>query len=380
MEVEAPSTDVPVESIASSAAAVDREGRFPEEGIAALRESGLLALCMPPAFAGPGGGPLEMVQVVERVAGACASTAMVYVMHVVGAQTLVAGTEPGRDGPMADALTAIAGGQHLTTLAFSERGSRGHFWAQVSHAREDGDGIVLDADKSWATAAGRADSYVMACGAAGHDGPLETELYLVEANDPAITIPHVFDGLGLRGNASAPLDVRDLRLASERRLGPPVGGFNLMMTATLPWFALGSAACSVGIAGAALRAAADHATRARLEHLGQTLADLPTVRARLAGAAVRHMEARALVREVAGAVAAGDPAAQLGVLAVKASAAEMAIEATEAAMRIGGGAAYSKSGSLERHLRDARAASVMAPSSDVLHDFLGKALTGQELF
>jgi len=132
--------------------------------------------------------------------------------------------------------------------------------------------------------------------------------------------------------------------------------------------------------GAALRAAADHATRARLEHLGQTLAELPTVRARLAGAAIRHMEARALVREVAGAVAAGDPTAQLGVLAVKASAAEMAIEATEAAMRIGGGAAYSKAGSLERHLRDARAASVMAPSSDVLQDFLGKALTGQELF
>jgi alkylation response protein AidB-like acyl-CoA dehydrogenase len=92
------------------------------------------------------------------------------------------------------------------------------------------------------------------------------------------------------------------------------------------------------------------------------------------------MEARAFLHEVAGAVAAGDPSAQLGVLAVKASAAEMAIEVTEAAMRIGGGAAYSRSGSLERHLRDARAASVMAPSTDVLHDFLGKALTGQELF
>ncbi len=380
MAVDAPSTAVPVESIESDAASVDREGRFPEGGVAALRESGLLALCVPPAFGGPGGGPLELVSVVEQVAGACASTAMVYVMHVVAAQTLAAGTEPAEAGPKADALAAIAAGRHLTTLAYSERGSRGHFWAQVSRARRNGDGDVLDAEKSWATAAGRVDSYVMAGGAAGQDGPLETDLHLVDASDPAITIPRVFDGLGLRGNASAPLDVRGLRLAPERRLGPPGGGFNLMMTATLPWFALGSAACSVGIAGAALRAAADHATRARLEHLGQTLAELPTVRARLAGAAIRHMEARALVREVAGAVAAGDPTAQLGVLAVKASAAEMAIEATEAAMRIGGGAAYSKAGGLERHLRDARAASVMAPSSDVLHDFLGKALTGQELF
>jgi len=102
----------------------------------------------------------------------------------------------------------------------------------VSRARRNGDGVVLDADKSWATAAGRVDSYVIAGGAAGQEGPLETDLHLVDASDPAITIPRVFDGLGLRGNASAPLEVRGLRLAPERRLGPPGGGFNLMMTAT----------------------------------------------------------------------------------------------------------------------------------------------------
>jgi alkylation response protein AidB-like acyl-CoA dehydrogenase len=167
MAVEAPSTAVPVESIASHAPAVDREGRFPEEGLAALRESGLLGLCVPPSFGGQGGGPLEMVDVVEQVAGACASTAMVYVMHVVGAQTLVAGTGPDEEGPKADALGAVAAGRHLTTLAYSERGSRGHFWAQVSRARINGAGVVLDADKSWATAAGHVDSYVLACGAAG---------------------------------------------------------------------------------------------------------------------------------------------------------------------------------------------------------------------
>jgi alkylation response protein AidB-like acyl-CoA dehydrogenase len=380
MAVDASTIAVPVEAVGSSAASVDRDGRFPEEGVTALREAGLLGQLVPLDFGGAGGGPLEFVSVVEQVAAACASTAMVYVMHVVGAQTLAAGTDPGENGPKSDVLQAIASGRHLTTLAYSERGSRGHFWAQVSRPRQDGGATVLDADKSWATAAGHADSYVMACGAPGFDGPLETELYLVDARSPAIMIPQVFDGLGLRGNASAPLQVRGLPLSLERRIGRPGGGFHVMMSVTLPWFALGSAACSVGIAGAALRAATEHAVRARFEHLGQTLADLPTVRARLAAAAVRHMEARALTREVAAAVACDDPTAQLGVLAVKASAAEMAVEATEAAMRIGGGAAYSKSGSLERHLRDARAASVMAPSSDVLHDFLGKALTGQELF
>ena len=76
----------------------------------------------------------------------------------------------------------------------------------------------------------------------------------------------------------------------------------------------------------------------------------------------------------------GAPEAQLGVLALKAAAAETAIEVTDAAMRVCGGAAYSRHLPLERLFRDARAASVMAPTTDLLLDFLGKSLTGRPLF
>ncbi len=371
----------PLEEIAAGASAVDEHGRFPQEAVTALRRDGLLALGVPEAYDGPGGGPLEVVAAVEPVAAACASTGMVYVMHLVATQTLLAGTgEAENDDPIDEVLRGIARGEHLTTLAYSERGSRGHFWAQVSRARADGDEIVLHADKTWSTSAGYVDSYVVATGAPGGDDPLDTELYLVPADVPGVEVPRRFDGLGLRGNASAPLAFRGVRISSARRLGAPRSGMDLMLTATLPWFALGSAACSVGIAGAALRAAADHAAGARLEHLGATLSQVPGVRERLARAYVRHAESRAHLYEVAGQVEAGDPGAQLGVLAVKAAAAEMAIEVTDMCMRIGGGAAYSKHGPLERHLRDARAAAVMAPTTDLLHEFLGKALTGQELF
>ena len=370
-----------LEAIAAEAGAVDAEGRFPRAGIDELARAGLLGVGLPQSLGGAGGGPLEFVEVVEQVAGACASTGMVYVMHVVGAQTLLAGAgEEGATGPQREALEAMAAGRHLTTLAYSERGSRGHFWAQVSHAVEDGDGLVVDADKTWATSAGHADSYVLAVGAPNTDDPLSTELYLVSADADGVTIPAHFDGLGMRGNASAPLRVRGLRLGAQQRLGDEASGFGLMMTATLPWFTLGSAACSVGIAAAALDAAIAHATRARLDHEDASLAQIPGVRARLAYARVRLRESRALLREVAAAVARDDPSAQEGVLAVKASAAEMAIEVTDLAMRVGGGAAYSKHGPLERHLRDARAAAVMAPTTELLHDFLGKAITGQELF
>jgi len=35
---------------------------------------------------------------------------------------------------------------------------------------------------------------------------------------------------------------------------------------------------------------------------------------------------------------------------------------------------------IERNFRDARAASIMAPTTDVLYDFIGKAVAGLPLF
>ena len=57
-----------------------------------------------------------------------------------------------------------------------------------------------------------------------------------------------------------------------------------MMQVVLPWFNLGSAAVSVGVARASLDAARTHVAGTPLSHLSTTLADLPTVRAYVAKA------------------------------------------------------------------------------------------------
>jgi alkylation response protein AidB-like acyl-CoA dehydrogenase len=384
MTVEIAPRSVPMEVIRAHAVEVDREARFPDEAIAALREAGLLGLGVPEAYGGPGGTPTEIVAAVEQVAAGCASTGMVYTMHLVAAQTLLAGSSGPDDGVKGATLREIAVGAHLSTLAYSERGSRSHFWAQVSRAVQDGDdgadGVRIDADKSWVTSAGHADSYVTATGALGMAGTLETELYLVDARSDGIEVLGRFDGLGMRGNASSPVAYRGVRVAGERRLGGPGSGFDLMIGATLPWFVLCGAATSLGIAAAAIEAGTEHIAGARFEHLGSSLAEIPGVRARLAEAKIRYLQARALLYEVAHQVETSAPEAQLGVLALKAAAGEMAIDVTDEIMRACGGAAFSKHLGIERNFRDARASSVMAPTTDILRDFIGKALTGLDLF
>ncbi|KAI1697991.1 hypothetical protein Ddc_19385 [Ditylenchus destructor] len=67
--------------------------------------------------------------------------------------------------------------------------------------------------------------------------------------------------------------------------------------------------------------------------------------------------AGALLQDTIAAIGAGRPDTMLRVLEVKAAAGETALEVTDIAMRVCGGAAFRKEAGIERLFRDARAAS-----------------------
>ena len=187
--------------------------------------------------------------------------------------------------------------------------------------------------------------------------------------------------MGLRGNDSTPVAAENVAIDAAHRLGPDGGGFDIMMGIVLPIFQLMNSACSVGLMHGALAGAIGHVSGSRYAHLdGTTLADLPTIRNYLAKAKVQADMARALWLDACDAVDSGREDAMLRVLQVKAACGDTALDVLQGSMRICGGAAYRKDVGVERYFRDAQAASVMAPTSDVLYDFIGKAVCGMDLF
>jgi alkylation response protein AidB-like acyl-CoA dehydrogenase len=349
----------------------DTEARFPRETLQALGEAGLLGLVSATSVGGAGKGLAEASEVVSRIAQACPSSAMIVCMHYCATAVIEAfGDQAVRE--------AIAKGQHLSTLAFSEADSRSHFWAPTGTARADGETVVLDARKSWVTSAFEADSYVWSSKPLAAEGA--SSLWLVDAKLAGLSQPGPFDGLGLRGNASTPIAAQGVRIPASARLGDDGKGFDHMMGVVLPWFAVLSASCSVGLMEGTLSRAIGHVGQTKHVHLGSSLADLPTIRAYLARGRIKADMASALLLDTLAAMGAGRADTMLRVLEVKAAAAEAALEVTDIAMRVCGGAAFRKEAGIERLFRDARASSVMAPTSDVLYDFIGKAVTGQPLF
>jgi alkylation response protein AidB-like acyl-CoA dehydrogenase len=127
--------------------------------------------------------------------------------------------------------------------------------------------------------------------------------------------------------------------------------------------------------------AAAHVGQASFEHLdGSTLADLPTIRAYIARMQIKTDQVSTLLADTLAALDVGREDAMLRVLECKAAAGEASTEVTDLAMRVCGGAAFRKEVGVERRFRDARAATVMAPTTDVLYDFIGKAVCGLPLF
>ena len=366
------------ETLRANADRIDQSRQFPRENLAALGKSGVLGLLVPKQFGGAGAGLAEMSQVIDTQAQNCASTAMVTLMHFCA--TAVIATRAS-DEVRQQLLPAISRGEHLSTLAFSEAGSGGHFYAPVSEVRQSGSQKTLSAQKSFVTSAGEADSYVVSARKTGAAGPTESNLYLIPKAAAGFTAQGRFEGLGLAGNASAPMTLADVTIDDKTRLGPEGTGFQTMLELVLPHFQIGVASVSAGIATAAFQAITARVGARKYQHAGgASLASIPRVQFLVAEMAIEPDSMRAYLSETIRRAAAGDPAAMLYVLGVKVKAVDACLNIVSRAMTLGGGWAFGRRGGLERMFRDAQAAAVMAPASDVLKDFVGKACLGLPLF
>ena len=362
---------IATEIVAKHATEVDRSGAFPQAAIDAHREAGLLGLLSAKELGGMGEGPRAAALVVERVARECGSTAMVLCMHYAGT-TVVENFAP--EAFRRDNAT----GKHLLTLAFSEVGSRSHFWAPLSTAEKKGEAIHLNARKSWVTSANHATAFVWSSQPMAAEGA--SSIWLVPAGSKGLGSSGAFDGLGLRGNDSTPMVAEGVQVDEAALLGEDGGGLAIMLETVLPIFSAMTAACGIGLMEGATSAACQHAAGTSHQHLGSKLADLPTIRAYLARMRIATDQARLMLLDTLTAIESGREDTILRVLECKAAAGESATQVLDTAMRVCGGAAFRKDLGIERRFRDSRAGTVMAPTTDQLYDFIGKAICGLPVF
>ncbi|HEX2149573.1 MAG TPA: acyl-CoA dehydrogenase family protein, partial [Actinomycetota bacterium] len=81
-------------ALAANAAVVDAEGRFPDDNLDILADTGAFGLVASPDHGGAGASLTQLAKACEGIGGACASTGMVFLMHSVTVATLQGGGGP----------------------------------------------------------------------------------------------------------------------------------------------------------------------------------------------------------------------------------------------------------------------------------------------
>lgn len=362
---------VVTEVVAPHAAAVDAEARFPAESIAALKEAGVLRLLSAKSVGGKGLGLRAAAAVVERIAHECPSTAMITTMHLCATAVI---EQYGTD----ELRRAIAEGGKLSTLAFSESGSRSHFWMPVSTAERTANGVKLNAKKQLITSAGQADVFVWSSRPAAGEGL--SSIWAVPADSNGLVMGPTFEGLGYRGNCSSPLLATDVTVAASAGLGEDGKGFDVMMGTVMPYFSILNASVSLGMMEGVFARTIQHVTATKYSYDDSPLAALPQVRGHVARMKVKIDMVGSFLLDAVDAIENSREDAMLRVLEAKAVGSESSLEVHDLAMRVCGGAAYRKDVAVERFFRDSRASTVMAPVTDALYDFIGKAVCGMPVF
>ncbi len=363
------------EILRPEARSIDEDKRWPEVGIRALQELGLTALTVPKDQGGLGYGLLGLAKVCEALGRECASTSICFGMHAVGAAVIAAKATTRQ---RTEFLTSIAEGKHITSLALSEPGTGIEFYYPQTKLSLSGNAhLLLSGTKCFVTNGGHADSYVVSTVSADPSAPPgHFSCVVLPADTKGMSWGPPWSGLGMCGNSSRSLELQNVSVPRENLLGDEGDQIWYVFNVITPYFLVAMAGAYLGVASAAFDEATKNLKERRHQHSGALLADNRVIQHRLGTLWASVARARALLYHAASKGDAGDSGALPGLFSAKAEVAECAVDVVGQAMALSGGRGYRDGSTLHRMLRDVHASHIMAPTTDTLRSWAGRALLG----
>jgi len=251
-------------------------------------------------------------------------------------------------------------GKAIAAFALSEPESGSDVANIATTARRDGNGFVLDGQKTWISNGGIADFYVVFARTGKAPGARGLSAFIVEADNPGLEIAerlHV-----IAPHPLARLRFERCRVAPSALIGDAGEGFKIAMT-TLDVFRTTVGAAALGFARRALD---ETLRRAAGRHLfGAPLADLQMVQGHIADMALEIDAAALLVYRAAWTKDMGAPRVTREAAMAKLFATEAAQRVVDTAVQIHGGDGVRSGHPVENLYREIRALRIYEGASDV---------------
>ncbi|TDV41789.1 acyl-CoA dehydrogenase family protein [Actinophytocola oryzae] len=354
------------DELAPLASGYEEEHRFPREQFRLLGRSGLLGLPYPEEWGG-GALPYEVyLQVLEELATAWMTIGVGLSVHVMSCFALAThGTPAQRERWLPDML----GGELLGAYALSEPQAGSDAAALTCRAVLTGDKYVVNGVKAWITHGGEADFYTTMV-RTSPDGGHGISCLLVDAATPGLSAAAPERKMGMTGSTTTQMLFEDAAVPADRLLGAEGEGLRIALSA-LSSGRLGIAACSVGLAQAALDEAVTYA-RGRSQ-FGRPVIEFQGMEFLLADMAAAVETARAMYLDAARRRDRGLPFTRQASIA-KLMATDAAMKVTTDAVQVLGGAGYTRDFPVERYMREAKVPQIFEGTNQIQRMVIAREL------
>ncbi|MQA60459.1 MAG: acyl-CoA dehydrogenase [Actinophytocola sp.] len=363
--------DIAREELAPLAGEFEAAERFPREQFRLLGKSGLLGLPYPERW---GGGDVTYevyLQVLEELATAWMSVGVGLSVHTMSCFALAYyGTDEQRERW----LPGMLGGDLLGAYALSESHAGSDAAALSTRAVRDGDRYLVTGAKAWITHGGKADFYTTMVrtgekDAAGGKGS-GISCLLVDADTPGLSAAPPERKMGMTASTTSQLLFEGAPVGADRLIGGEGTGLKIALD-SLASGRLGIAACSVGLAQAALDEAVAYAKQRT--QFGKSIIEFQGVEFLLADMAAAVESSRATYLEAARRKDRGLPFARQASIA-KLVATDAAMKVTTDAVQVLGGAGYTKDFPVERYMREAKVPQIFEGTNQIQRMVIAREL------
>ncbi len=360
------------EKIAPRAAEIDATGEFPWDVKELFAQNDLLGIPIPAAYGGLGGTFVTYVKVVEEIARACASSALIVAVQELGMLPIMIG---GDEEQKRRFLPKIASGEHLVAYALTEVSSGSDALGSMkTRAVKQGDSYVLNGQKIWITNGSVADVVCVFAVTNPEAGSRGVSAFVVEKGTPGFSVGKLEKKMGIRGSPTVELVFSDCEVPAANRLGEEGEGFKIAMK-VLDKSRPGIAAQALGIAAGAL----DYATGYAKERIafGKPIGQHQGVGFMLADMKTEVESARLMLYEAARRCDAGGPDVTLWAAMAKLKCGDVAMSVTTDAVQVLGGFGYSVDYPVERMMRDAKITQIYEGTQQIQRLVISRRLVGR---
>jgi acyl-CoA dehydrogenase len=265
-------------------------------------------------------------------------------------------------------LPRVARGAAIAAVALSEPEAGSDVAALSCRALADGDGYVLDGEKTWISNGGIADFYVVFARTGEAPKSRGISAFIVDADTPGLEIAERIEVIA--PHPLARLRFSNCRIAATQRIGAAGEGFKIAMR-TLDVFRTSVAAAALGFARRAFEEALQRATTRRM--FDGMLADFQLTQARLAQMATTIDSAALLTYRAAWQRDQGANVTREAAMA-KMAATEGAQQVIDGAVQLFGGLGVVSEMPVERLYREIRALRIYEGATEVQQLIIAREL------